>query len=150
MDASGSYSTAELSRLLHAPVILVIDCSKMTRTAAAVVLGCMRFDSGIDIKGVVLNQVAGDRHESVVRDSINRYCSLPVLGAIPRLSADKMPERHMGLTPHQEHPDTVNVIALAEEIAGRYLNIDAMADIAMASGQLETEKDQTAGAEQQG
>ena len=136
MDAGGSYSTAELSKLLRSPVVLIIDCSKMTRTAAAVVLGCMHLDSEVAIKGVVLNQVAGERHEDVVRESINKYCSLPVLGVIPRLAADDIPERHMGLVPYQEHPDTVKVIALAEEIAGKYLNIDAIAKIAMAAEPL--------------
>ena len=138
MDAGGSYSTAELSKLLRAPVVLIIDCSKMTRTAAAVVLGCMHLDSKVAIKGVVLNQVAGERHEHVVRESINKYCSLPVLGVIPRLAAGDIPERHMGLIPYQEHPDTVKVIALAEEIAGKYLNIDAITKIAMSAEPLNT------------
>jgi len=138
MDAVGSYSTAELSKLLRSPVVLIIDCSKMTRTAAAVVLGCMHLDKEVAIKGVVLNQVAGERHESVVRESINKYCSLPVLGVIPRLAAGDIPERHMGLIPYQEHPDTVKVIALAEEIAAKYLNIDAIAKIAMSAEPLNT------------
>ena len=140
MDAGGSYSTGELSKLLRSPVVLIIDCTKMTRTAAAVVLGCMRLDSGVEIKGVVLNQVAGERHESVVRESISKYCSLPVLGVIPRLAAGDIPERHMGLIPYQEHPDTVKVIALAEEIAGKYLDIDAIAKIAMAAEPLNLPK----------
>ncbi len=136
MDAAGSYSTAELSKLLRSPVVLVIDCSKMTRTAAAVVLGCMQLDSEVAIKGVVLNHVAGERHERVVRESINKYCSLPVVGVIPRLAADDIPERHMGLIPYQEHPDTVKVMALAEEIAGKHLDIDAITKIAMAAEPL--------------
>src|SRR5208282_1136016 len=138
MDSSGSYSTAELSKLLHSPVALIIDCTKMTRTAAAVVLGCMNLDREVAIKGVVLNQVAGERHESVVRESINKYCSLPVLGVIPRLAAGDIPERHMGLIPYQEHPDTVKVMALAEEIAGKYLDINAIAKIAMSADPLNT------------
>jgi len=136
MDAEGSYSTAELSKILRSPVVLVIDCSKMTRTAAAVVLGCMNLDSEVVIKGVVLNNVAGERHEHVVRESIAKYCSLPVVGVIPRLAAGDIPERHMGLLPYQEHPDTVKVIALAEEIAGKYLDIDAITKIAMAAEPL--------------
>jgi len=136
MDAGGSYSTAELSKILRSPVVLVIDCSKMTRTAAAVVLGCMHIDSEVAIKGVVLNHVAGERHEYVVRESIRKYCSLPVVGVIPRLAAGDIPERHMGLIPYQEHPDTVKVMALAEEIAGKYLDIDAISKIAMAAEPL--------------
>ncbi len=138
MDAAGSYSTAELAKLLRSPVVLVIDCSKMTRTTAAVVLGCMHLDSEVAIKGVVLNQVAGERHESVVRESLAKYCSLPVVGVIPRLAADDMPERHMGLIPYQEHPDTVKVIALAKEIADKYLDIDAITKIAVAAEPLNT------------
>ncbi len=136
MDAEGAYSTAELAKVLRAPVVLVLDCTKMTRTSAAVLLGCMHLDSEVAIKGVVLNQVAGHRHESVVRESINKYCLLPVLGVIPRLHDDELPERHMGLTPYQEHPDTAKVIALAEEISAKYLDMDAIVQIAMAAGPL--------------
>ncbi len=131
MDAEGSYSTAELSKLLKSPVILIVDCTKMTRTAAAVVLGCMNLDRDVNIKGIVLNQVAGSRHESVVRSSIEKYCSLPVLGAIPRLNSGEFPERHMGLTPHQEHHDTGNALSFVEDIANKYLDLDRILSIAM-------------------
>lgn len=136
MDVEGSYSTAELSKFLHSPVILIVDCTKMTRTAAAVVLGCVNLDKDVNIKGVVLNQVSGSRHESIVRQSIERYCSLPVLGAIPRLKSGEMPERHMGLTPYQEHPDTVNVLTSVEDIAKKYLDLDAIFDIARSAEPL--------------
>lgn len=130
MDVEGSCSTAELAKLLKAPVILIVDCTKMTRTTAAVILGCMNFDKDVSIKGVVLNQVSGTRHESVIRDSIEKYCSLPVLGAIPRFRAGEFPERHMGLTPYQEHPDIVKAIFFVQSIADNYLNIDRILEIA--------------------
>lgn len=131
MDVEGSYSTAELAKLLKSPVILIIDCTKMTRTAAAVVLGCMSFDKDVKIKGIILNQVSGSRHESVVRASIEKYCSIPVLGAVPRLQSGQFPERHMGLTPYQEHQDIENAISFVEGMADKYLNIDRMLSIAM-------------------
>lgn len=131
MDVEGSYSTAELAKLLKSPVILIIDCTKMTRTAAAVVLGCMNLDKDVKIKGVILNQISGSRHESVVRASIEKYCSMPVLGAMPRLQSGKFPERHMGLTPYQEHHDIDNAISFVKGIASKYLNIDRMLSIAM-------------------
>ncbi|MBI5213517.1 MAG: hydrogenobyrinic acid a,c-diamide synthase (glutamine-hydrolyzing) [Nitrospirae bacterium] len=136
MDVEGSYSTAELSKFLHSPVILIVDCTKMTRTAAAVALGCVNLDRDVNIKGVVLNQVSGGRHESIVRQSIERYCSLPVLGAIPRLKSEEMPERHMGLTPYQEHPDTSKALVTVEDIAKKYLDLDAILDIAMKAEQI--------------
>ncbi|HAM49752.1 MAG TPA: cobyrinic acid a,c-diamide synthase [Nitrospiraceae bacterium] len=138
MDTEGSYSTAELAKLLKSPVILVIDCTKMTRTAAALVLGCLNLDRDVQIKGVVLNQVSGSRHESVIRAAIGRYCSLPVLGAIPRLPAGEFPERHMGLTPYQEHPDIERGIAFAEDLANNYLDIDQILRIAREVEPLET------------
>lgn len=136
MDAAGSYSTAELAKLLKAPVLLVVDCTKMTRTAAAVVLGCMQLDREVSLRGVVLNQVSGSRHEAVVREAVEKYCSLPVLGAIPRLPAEELPERHMGLIPHQEHPGAGRVISSVEEIAGRYLDLDRIREIAESADPL--------------
>ncbi|MCL5022970.1 MAG: AAA family ATPase, partial [Nitrospirae bacterium] len=102
MDEEGSYSTAEVAKVLHAPVILIVDCTKATRTIAAVVLGALRFDPAADVRGVVLNQIAGSRHESVIRKSLEKYCDVAVLGAIPRFESGEFPERHMGLLPHQE------------------------------------------------
>lgn len=130
MDVEGSYSTAELAKQLKAPVILILDCTKMTRTAAALVLGCLNMDNNVSIKGVVLNQISNGRHESIVRRSIEKYCSLPVLGAIPRLRSGEMPERHMGLTPFQEHPDVSKAIDIAEDIAKKHLDLDAIVNIA--------------------
>lgn len=136
MDAEGSYSTAELAKLLKSPVLLIIDCTKMTRTAAAVVLGCMALDREVTINGVVLNRIAGSRHEAVIRASIEKYCGLPVLGALPKLPAGDLPERHMGLTPLQEHPDTEGALRLAEEIARNYLDIESIARVAAEAAPL--------------
>ncbi len=103
LDAEGSVSSAEIAKLIQAPVILVVDCTKITRSVAALVNGFTNFDRDIEIKGVVLNQLANSRHEKIIRDSIAKYCSVEVVGAIPRFKGIKMPERHMGLLPHQEH-----------------------------------------------
>lgn len=96
-DAQGSCSSAELARILGAPVLLSLDCTKMTRTAAAVVAGLASFEPGVRLGGVVLNQLASPRHESIVRQSIETYTDIPVLGALPRLRRNPLPERHMGL-----------------------------------------------------
>ncbi len=139
MDIEGSFSTAELAKLLKSPVIVVIDCTKITRTAAAIVKGCMDFDTDVKIKGVILNQISGKRHESVITASIEKYCSVPVLGVIPRLKEQDLPERHMGLTPHQEHPDTKKALSIIWEIADKYLEIERILDIANDAEPLEPE-----------
>ena len=69
-DARGTHSTAELAKALHAPVVLVVNATKVTRTVAALVLGCQRLDPDVRIAGVVINQVAGARHERIVREAI--------------------------------------------------------------------------------
>ena len=130
MDSSGTFSTAELAKILKAPVVLIIDCTKATRTMGALVLGMQKFDKEIDIKGVVLNQIAGARHEKIIRETIERYCKVPVVGAIPKLGYEIISERHMGLTSFQEHPDVEKAISLAGDIAAKYVDIDAIEGIA--------------------
>lgn len=136
MDAAGSLSTARMARILRSPVLLIMDCSKMTRTAAALLQGVERFEPGLKLGGVVLNQIAGARHESVIRESIRRYCKAPVLGAIPRLSKANFPERHMGLTPYHEHPEVEEAISKAAETIERYVDIEGVLMAARRAGPL--------------
>jgi len=103
-DVKGASSTAELAKLLAAPVVLVVDCTKMTRTVAALVLGCMQLDPETQIQAVILNQIATDRHERVVRQAVEENTGLPVLGAVRRMKADPIPMRHLGLIPRDEYP----------------------------------------------
>ncbi len=130
MDHAGTYSTAELAKLLKAPVIIIADCTKVTSTIAAMVLGCQKMDPAVQIKGIVLNQIATSRQESLIRKAINDTCKLPVLGAIPRLKSDPFPERHMGLTPFQEHLDIEKSIAVVEEIGEKYIDMDGIWKVA--------------------
>ena len=96
-DEQGSCSTSGLARLLDAPVLLSLNCTKMTRTAAALIDGLMRFEP-LRFAGVILAQVSpGSRHESVIRKSIETHTDARVLGTLPRLRPVPIPERHMGL-----------------------------------------------------
>jgi cobyrinic acid a,c-diamide synthase len=106
VDSAGTHSTAELAKTLDAPVLLAVNATKVTRTVAAMVLGCQRLDPAVRIAGVVLNQVCGARHERVLRESIESVCGIPVLGAIPRAKQTPLPSRHLGLVTPAEHPET--------------------------------------------
>jgi cobyrinic acid a,c-diamide synthase len=130
IDLEGSTSTAELAKLLKCPVVLCVDCTKITRTMAAVVAGCIRFDSQVDLKGVILNRVANRRHEQKLRDSIEHYCRIPVLGAIPKLTEQLFPERHLGLVPTPEHDWATDAIDAVVNIAQDHLDLDAIVKIA--------------------
>ena len=97
-DLQGSCSTAHVARLLKAPVVLTMNCAKMTRTAAAIVSGMANFEKDLHLAGVILNNVAGERHGSMLRRAIESYTDIPVLGILPRLGSNPLPERHMGLS----------------------------------------------------
>lgn len=130
MDVEGSVSTAELAKLLNCPVILVVDCTKITRSVAALINGFITFDKEVQIKGVVLNQVANPRHEKIITESIKKYCSVEIVGSIPRFKDLKMPERHMGLLPQYEHEKKKEAIEFINEVA-RYLEEEKILKIAM-------------------
>jgi len=133
IDRSGTTSTAELAKLLDAPVVLCLDCTKSTRTMAAAVLGCMHFDPELQLKGVILNRVAGARHEEILRRSIEHHCGLPVLGAVPKLRSADFPERHMGLVPTAEHGRAAAAIAAAARIAREHLETESLLQTASAA-----------------
>ncbi|MGB5156939.1 cobyrinate a,c-diamide synthase [Desulfobacterium sp. N47] len=129
IDVEGTTSTAALAKLLKAPVILCMDCTKSTRTIAAIVLGCLHFDHDIDIKGVILNRVAGSRHENILRKSIEHHTGICVLGSIPKLGKQNFPERHMGLVPTQEHKWAADSVTAAAQMAKKYINLEMLVQI---------------------
>lgn len=126
VNAGGEFSTAELARQLDLPVLLVVNCAKTTRTVAALVLGCQAFDPRIRFAGVLLNQIATARHETVIRKSLERYTDLPVLGIMPRLKEDIFPMRHLGVTPHQEYAAAGTAVANLAALAENHFDIDAI------------------------
>lgn len=129
-DVEGSCSTAELARVLQSPVLLSLDCTKMTRTAAAVVAGLARFEPGVCLAGVVLNHVASDRHESIVRRSIEACTDVPVLGALPRLRRNPLPERHMGLVGCADVGGAEAVLEELADIVRAHVDIDGVVRVA--------------------
>jgi cobyrinic acid a,c-diamide synthase len=133
IDIHGKTSTAELAKLVGAPVVLTVDCSKTTRTVAAVIQGLMNFDRDVAIGGIVLNRVAGPRHERIITDSIRHHCNIRVLGAIPKIREEIFPERHMGLVPTPEHGWAKTAIEKAADIAGRYIDLDTIVSLSKQS-----------------
>ncbi len=137
LDLDGLYSTAELAKLLKTPVLIVIDVTMATRTMAAVIKGCQSFDPDLDIAAVILNRVAGSRQETLISDAIEKYCNIPVVGSIPRLKKNFLPERHMGLVPQQERKQSKKSIAWAKRVVEENLDIDTIWGLAHNAGPLE-------------
>ncbi len=132
-DVMGSCSTAEVSRMLAVPVVLVMDCAKMTRTAAALVKGMACFEDGVHIAGVLLNNTAGDRHRAILRAAIEEYTDVPVLGALPRMAENPIPERHMGLWSDAEMTDRYGSLDTVATLLQEHADIDHIWDIACAA-----------------
>ncbi|MBI4808848.1 MAG: cobyrinate a,c-diamide synthase [Nitrosomonadales bacterium] len=114
----GSNSNAALAKLLDLPVILVIDARGMTRGIAPLILGYQAFDRDINIAGVILNNLGGRRHESKLREVIEHYTDVPVIGAIQHDERLSIVERHLGLMPSNEsHVATAKIKQIGEAIA---------------------------------
>ena len=97
----GGGSTADLAALTGWPVVLAVDCAGQGQSVAALLEGFARHRGDIDIAGAVLNRVAGDRHEALLRE---RAGAVPILAAMPRDPALALPSRHLGLVQAGEHP----------------------------------------------
>jgi cobyrinic acid a,c-diamide synthase len=145
-DLEGRCSTSELGKLLKAPVILIADVTMATRTIAALIMGCQKFDPALNIAGVILNRVAGPRQETLVRNSVERYCEIPVIGAVPRLKEDLFPERHMGLVPHLEWKYAEKAVAWARSTVKKNLDLETLWSLSHQVGPLNREgQDQSTG-----
>ncbi len=144
VDSKGTHSSAELAKLIQAPVIIVQNLSKVTRTAAALILGCLKLDPQLNIAGVILNQVAGERHLRVAKDSIEEITGIPVLGAIPKLP-DKfvLPSRHLGLITPDEFENKPAIIEDLRKIVEENINLKKLLEIARLSPPLEQEDHKT-------
>ena len=102
VSVDGSDSNAALAKLLAAPVVLVVDTRGITRGIAPLLNGYSDFDAGVRIAGVILNQVAGARHEGKLAHAVDAYTDIPVLGAIGRVSDFALDAAHIGLVPPPE------------------------------------------------
>jgi len=140
VDSRGTHSTAELAKLLKAPVIIIQNLTKVTRTAAASILGCTKLDPDLNIAGVILNQVAGERHLKVAKDAIEETTGIPVLGSIPKLQNDYvLPSRHLGLITPDEFEGKSNFITDLRKIVNDYVDMSSIISIANKSPLLEFE-----------
>jgi len=126
-------STAAIAKQLDLPVILVINARSITRSAAAIVKGFLAFDPDVDIRGVILNNITGTRHQEKAVRAIEHYCGIPVIGVIPRTEEMELAMRHLGLVPYregQEHGEFLARIDLVKKKIGEHVDLDALLALA--------------------
>jgi cobyrinic acid a,c-diamide synthase len=133
-------STADLALLLQAPVLLVVDCAAQAASVAALVHGFATFEPRLNLAGVILNRLASDGHERMVRDALARMPRpVPVVGALHRDDRLAWRDRHLGLVPVAEHADDVRAaLDLLAATIRAGCDLEAVEAIARAAPELET------------
>ena len=130
-------STAQAAKLLNAPVILVMDVSKMARSAGALAAGFRDFDPDLNLAGVICNRVGSPRHAKWVSEVIEAQ-GIPVLGCVPRSEDLKIPERHLGLYIAEERSAEVQkLIETCCDLFQTHLNLPQIRSLAESAGLLE-------------
>jgi cobyrinic acid a,c-diamide synthase len=128
-EAGRSGSAAELARRYGIPVLLILDVSGQSQTVAAIARGFATHDPAVRIAGIVLNQVASERHERLARDAIAAL-GLPVVGAVHRNPDMALPERHLGLVQAREHAALEAFIERLADVMERSIDLDAVLSLA--------------------
>jgi len=129
-------STAQIAKWLDAPVVLVLDASSQSRSAAAVVLGFERFDPALRVGAVIVNRVGGDTHARWVREAIASSCRAVPVGAIAYDASVVLPERHLGLVTAAEGPLTRERRRRLGEMIERSVDLDRLLAIAVPLGDV--------------
>ncbi|MEM9634073.1 MAG: cobyrinate a,c-diamide synthase [Pseudomonadota bacterium] len=123
--ASGKGSAADLAAALEIPVVLVVDCARQAQSVAALVHGFRSFRSDLSLVGVILNRVGSLRHEAMLRQALAPL-QVPVLGALPRLKALELPERHLGLVQADEHQGLEVFLEQAAQVCTEHVDLSAL------------------------
>lgn len=108
-------STAHVSKILKTPVVLVIDGGGMSSSAAAAVLGYKMYDTEVDLRGVIVNNVSGERHYDLIKRVIERDTGIKCFGYLKKNLNIRLESRHLGLVPSVE---VENLEKKLNELAG--------------------------------
>lgn len=123
-------STANIAKLIQAPVLLVLDVGKMARSAGALALGYTQFDPALNIAGFILNRCGSESHFQGVKTAVEQATQRPVVGWLPKDAALHIPERHLGLVPTDERGELTTFINHAANVITQYLDLDAILRLA--------------------
>jgi cobyrinic acid a,c-diamide synthase len=122
-------ASADLAARFRLPVLLVIDVSGQSQSAAALLRGFAGHDPRVRVAGVILNRVGSDRHTRLVTGAIEAL-DIPILGVLPRDEAIALPERHLGLVQAGEHGDLAARFEALADLADTHLDLDAILSLA--------------------
>ncbi len=132
---AGFGSTADVAKLLQAPIVLIVDASSMSRSVAALVHGFNSFDPGINLQGVILNRVKSIAQERILREALSDL-QIPVLGALPKEGALHLPERHLGLVPVGENGLLEGFIETLSQLITEHIDLKLVESIMLGAPDL--------------
>jgi cobyrinic acid a,c-diamide synthase len=138
LGGEGFASTAHVATLVQAPVIMVLDISHMSRTAAAIVHGLNTFDPNVRLSGVIINKPGSDRHAHEIVDAL-QATGLEVLGVLPRHAGIEIPSRHLGLVPAAERDEAAEAVAELARRISDHVSLSSLMSIAQSAPPLEAE-----------
>jgi cobyrinic acid a,c-diamide synthase len=133
--ADGTGSAADLASLLSLPIVLVIDCGRMSQSVAAIATGFARFREDVHVAGVILNKVGSNRHETMLRNALDGT-GLPVLGVLRSNPDLRLPERHLGLVQASEHVELEAFIDAAADAVEVACDLPALMALAQSASSL--------------
>lgn len=122
-------SSGAMSKLLKMPVILVINAKAMAASAAAMVMGYQMIDSEVKIAGVIANQIRTEGHFKLVKEAVEKYCHVPVLGYLPPDEKITLPSRHLGLVPSSELDALEEKFIQLGESIEKYIDLDRLLEL---------------------
>ncbi|MFS1516574.1 cobyrinate a,c-diamide synthase [Bacillus sp. SCS-151] len=127
-------STAEISVITNTPVILVVNCASMARSAAAIVKGFQVLSPEPNIVGVIANRVGSEGHYKLVKTAIEQECHIPVVGYLKREDNIEIPERHLGLVPSIERGELDHFFAILGNLVSETIDLDLLYELAESKG----------------
>ena len=125
-------STAEISMITNSPVLLVVNCESMARSAAAIVKGFQLFAEGPNIVAVIANKVGSEGHFQLVKQAVEKECQVPVIGYLKRELDIEIPERHLGLIPSIERGELDHFFNKLGDLVSETVDLDQFLELAVA------------------
>jgi cobyrinic acid a,c-diamide synthase len=125
-------SSAQIAKLVDAPVVLVLDVGKVARSSGAVANGYANFDKSLNIAGYILNRCGSKNHYEGTKLAVEQSTGRPVLGWLPKNIDLHIPERHLGLVPTNERGELTTLIDHAADAVEQYFDLDQMLAISQA------------------
>ena len=124
----GKGSTAHLAKILNLPIILIMDCSKISQSIAAVAEGFINFDEKVKIDGVILNKIGSTKHEKILTTALFKK-NIPVIGCVHRDAQLLLPSRHLGLIQAQEKSNINEFIEYTANVIEKSIDINTLINL---------------------